>query len=129
MRLRPVDTSPQPSSTTQRQQQQQQQAYPPTPSGKAHRMFCEVVLPLADSPNLPSRTSFVFTEEDILANTLARIDRKCPHLYRDRDRFMRVVEEVVYGMGQSPSTPISPAPSSSCSVATTTVGGGGGMLT
>jgi hypothetical protein len=69
-------------------------------NAKAHRVFCEVILPLADDhvyPTLPKRTSFVFTEEDILASTLSRIDKKCPHLYRDRERFMRAVESIVYG--------------------------------
>ena len=66
--------------------------------GKPHRLFCELVMPLARNPSLlPEKTAFVFTEEDILASALARIDKKCPHLYRDKDMFMGAVEAIVYG--------------------------------
>lgn len=66
--------------------------------GKPHRLFCELVMPLARNMHLlPEKTAFVFTEEDILASALARIDKKCPHLYRDREKFMCAVETIVYG--------------------------------
>ena len=69
-----------------------------TSHGKPHRLFCELVMPLARASHpLPEKTAFVFTEEDILASALARIDKKCPHLYQDKGKFMSAVEAIVYG--------------------------------
>lgn len=44
-------------------------------SSRAHRLFCETILPLANEDVydlLPAKTSFIFTEEDILAGVLSR---------------------------------------------------------
>lgn len=74
-------------------------AFYTTMHGKPHRLFCELIMPLAHDtvyPRLPAMTSFVYTEEEILASVLSRIDKKCPQLYKDKDKFMRTVERIVY---------------------------------
>jgi hypothetical protein len=73
-----------------------------TMHGKPHRLFCELIMPLVHDSvyhRLPSKTSFVYTEEDILASMLSRIDKKCPQLYKDKFKFMQTVEKIVYGAG------------------------------
>ncbi len=69
-------------------------------TSRAHRLFCDLILPLADDdvyPHLPDKTAFIFTEEDILSSTLLRIDKKCPQLFKERERFMKTVEMIVFG--------------------------------
>lgn len=71
-------------------------------NNKAHKLFCELIMPIVvDSvySHLPERTSFIFTEEDILASTLSRINKKCPQLYSDKQKFMQTVETIVFGGG------------------------------
>lgn len=68
---------------------------------RSHNLFCDMILiPLvADDEvfySLPAKTTFIFSEEDILAAVLSSIHRKCPELYKDRDKFMRAVENIVY---------------------------------
>lgn len=78
----------------------------PTMNGKPHRVFCEQVMSLVhaaggDMSALPSKTTFLFTEEDILANTLLRINFKCPQLVKDKKAFLKTVENIVYGKEES----------------------------
>jgi hypothetical protein len=73
-----------------------------TPHTKAHRIFEDTILPLARDPtyaSLPAKTSFVFTEEDILTNILAKVDQKCPQLHRDPELFLATVRSIVFGKG------------------------------
>jgi hypothetical protein len=69
-------------------------------TSRAHKLFCDLILPLADDdvyPHLPEKTAFIFTEEDILSSTLQRIDKKCPQLFKDREKFLKTVEQIVFG--------------------------------
>lgn len=90
--------SPSPASNPGTPTLQQNSKYHTT--SRAHRLFCDLILPLAEDdvyPNLPEKTAFIFTEEDILSSTLTRIDKKCPQLFKDREKFLRTVEQIVFG--------------------------------
>ena len=69
-------------------------------TNRAHKLFCDFIMPLSDDDvysQLPEKTIFIFTEEDILTSTLMRIDQKCPQLFTDRAKFMATVESIVFG--------------------------------
>lgn len=71
-------------------------------NSKPHRLFCELIMPLAEEPvysHLPERTAFIFTEEDILTSILSRIDKKCPQLYNNKAKFLQTVDAIVFGGG------------------------------
>ena len=74
--------------------------YSTSSNNKPHRLFCELIMPLTEEPvysHLPDRTTFMFTEEDILTSILSRIDKKCPQLYNDRSKFLQTVDAIVFG--------------------------------
>ncbi len=97
------DLSPLPTTSTIPKPTQPNQTSTTTKyhsTSRAHRLFCDLILPLSDDdvlPHLPDKTIFIFTEEDILSSTLLRIDKKCPQLFKDRDKFMKTVEMIVFG--------------------------------
>ena len=45
---------------------------------------------------LPERTSFMFTEEDVLEQMLDRVRDNCPELIKNRRVFLQAVERIVF---------------------------------
>lgn len=68
---------------------------------KQSKMFEELILALTEPgrfEKLPGKTTFIFTEEDILQNTLLHIREKCPEMVKNRARFLSVVDKIVFGI-------------------------------
>lgn len=68
---------------------------------KQNRLFEELILSLADPgifEKLPCKTTFIYTEEDILQNTLLHIHEKCPEMVKNRNKFLSVVDKIVFGI-------------------------------
>lgn len=68
---------------------------------KQSKLFEELILALADPGRfelLPKKTTFIFTEEDILQNTLLHIREKCPEMVKNRAKFLAVVDKIVFGI-------------------------------
>lgn len=71
---------------------------------RQHKLFEECVLALFLTNHVspssdhfpPSKTCFIFREEDILGQMLEKVGDNCPQLIKNRKKFMDTVERIVF---------------------------------
>jgi hypothetical protein len=71
---------------------------------KQHKLFEDYILSLCDQAKngmLPEKTTFILSEEDILEQMLEKVMENCPQMVRNKERFMKAVDRIVFAPSSS----------------------------